>query len=147
MTNHDPGAPLPARIRAFLAAPRYATIATSDPDGAPRVATIWFRVTDMGLVVNSVEGRRWPANLKRDPRVSIAVHNPTHDGFFWVGLSGLAEVDEDRERGVAEISEMARRYLAHDPERAERLIAERYSQRVRVTFDIRVTEFHDHLDG
>ena len=33
---------------------------------------------------NSREGRRWPSNLRRDPRIRFAVY----DGPDWVGLSG-----------------------------------------------------------
>ena len=35
---------LPDRLRAFIAAPgRLATLATLDPDGAPRQAIVWYR--------------------------------------------------------------------------------------------------------
>ena len=65
--------PLPDHVRAFLAEPRYAAVATIDADGAPRQAVIWFLLDGDTIVINSLEGRRWPTNLRRDPRISIAV--------------------------------------------------------------------------
>ena len=64
--------------RAFIAAPgRFATLATLAPDGAPRQAVVWYRLDPDGmLVINSAEGRHWPANLRRDARVAIAIADP-----------------------------------------------------------------------
>mgnify|MGYP006361193657 CR=1 FL=1 len=67
---------LPAdRVHAFLAGPRrFATLATIDADGAPRQAVVWYRLDPDGrITVNSADGRRWPANLRRDPRCSLSV--------------------------------------------------------------------------
>ena len=63
-------AALPDTIRDFLADLRFATIATVDPDGSPRQAVIWYRLEDDEIVINSAVGRRWPANLLRDPRIA-----------------------------------------------------------------------------
>ena len=70
--------PLPDHVRAFLAAPgRFATLATLDPDGTPRQAVIWYRLdADGRIVINSADGRRWPANLRRDPRCSLVDRRP-----------------------------------------------------------------------
>ena len=67
--------PSGSRVDDFLAAPRrFAILATLDPDGTPRQAVIWYRLDPDGrITVNSAEGRRWPANLRRDPRCSLAV--------------------------------------------------------------------------
>src|SRR5450756_2258817 len=87
---YHPGMPeplaLPGPTRAFIAAPgRFATLATLAPDGAPRQAVVWYRLDQDGmLVINSAEGRHWPANLRRDARVAIAIADPS-DGYHWVG--------------------------------------------------------------
>src|SRR6478672_6220543 len=50
--------------RTFLGRPGlYAVIATIDADGSPRQAVIWYRVDGDEIVINSLVGRRWPANL------------------------------------------------------------------------------------
>ena len=72
---------LPDAIRAFLAdGLRFATIATIDPDGGPRQAVIWYTLDGDDLIINSAVGRRWPANLVRDARISVAVADPG-DGY------------------------------------------------------------------
>jgi PPOX class probable F420-dependent enzyme len=146
MTASDPGvaAPLDPAIRAFLDADRFATIATTDPDGAPRQAVIWYTLEGDTLVVNSAVGRRWPANLLRDPRVALAIADET--SYRWVGLVGRAQPVEDQAIAQADIAAMARRYHAHEPEEAERLIRERFERQTRISFRIAVHGVHDHRD-
>ena len=136
--------PLSARVRAFLETPRYAAIATTDPDGAPRQAVIWFRLDGHTIVINSLEGRRWPSNLRRDPRISVAVTDATTEN--WVGITGTVEVVDDQARAQADIAAMARRYHAADPAHAEELIKLRFEPQQRVSFRISPTAIHDHLD-
>jgi PPOX class probable F420-dependent enzyme len=93
-------------IIAFLEAPRLAVIATHDPDGEIWQAVVWFVLTDDGILLNSLEGRRWLNNIRRDPRVSLAVA----EGEESVILRGDAVVVEDPERGVEDAFALARRY-------------------------------------
>jgi len=134
--------PLPARIRAFLGAPNYATIATIDPDGAPRQAVVWFALEGDVIVLNSRVGRRWPDNLLRDPRVSIAVIDST-DGNYWVGVKGTAVAVEDQATAQADIARLARRY---EPADLERTLREFEGQR-RISFRVAIGKVHVHLDG
>ena len=71
---------LTPEARAFLDAPRFAVIATIDPDGAPHQAVVWYRLDGDEIVINSADGRRWPANLRRDPRIHFSVE----DGYRYV---------------------------------------------------------------
>jgi PPOX class probable F420-dependent enzyme len=136
---------LSERVRAFLAADRFATIATVDPDGGPRQAVIWYRFDGDSIVINSLEGRRWPSNLQRDARISVAISDGT-DGYRWVGLTGTVTVIDDQPTAQADIAEMARRYHADDPAEAERLIRDRFKIQRRVSFRISIDAVHDHLD-
>ncbi|HYH93999.1 MAG TPA: TIGR03618 family F420-dependent PPOX class oxidoreductase [Candidatus Saccharimonadales bacterium] len=136
---------LSERVRAFLAATRYATIATVDPDGGPRQAVVWYTLDGDDLVLNSAVGRRWPANLQRDARISVAI--PDGDDFLhWVGLVGRVQVVEDQPTAQADIAAMARRYHADDPSEAETLIANRFERQTRISFRVRIDAVHDHLD-
>ena len=137
---------LPDPIRVFLDDLRFATIATTDPDGTPRQAVIWYTLEGDELVINSRVGRRWPSNLLRDPRLSIAVGDRT-DGYRWVGLTGTARAVTDQATAQADIAGMARRYHADDPDKAERIIANRFTRQERVSFRFRPDAVHDHLDG
>jgi PPOX class probable F420-dependent enzyme len=136
---------LSERVRAFLDADRFATIATTDPDGSPRQAVIWYRLDGDEIVLNSLVGRRWPSNLERDPRISVAVGDQA-DGYRWVGLTGRVTVVEDQPTAQADIAEMARRYHADDRAKAERLIRERFERQSRVSFRVSIDAVHDHLD-
>jgi PPOX class probable F420-dependent enzyme len=135
---------LPDHVRRFLAEPRYAAVATLDEDGAPRQAVVWFLLDGDTIVINSLDGRRWPTNLRRDPRVSIAVTDATDQS--WVGLTGSVEVVDDQAQAQADIAAMARRYHVENPAEAEDVISNRFSKQSRVSFRLRPTSIHDHLD-
>jgi PPOX class probable F420-dependent enzyme len=138
-------AALPDPIRTFLADLRFAIISTVDPDGSPRQAVIWYRLEDDEIVINSAVGRRWPANLLRDPRIAFSVVDQA-DGYRWVGLEGSVRAVTDQTTAQADIAEMARRYHADEPDEAEQLIRERFERQERISFRFRADSFHDHLD-
>ncbi|HSG86325.1 MAG TPA: TIGR03618 family F420-dependent PPOX class oxidoreductase [Candidatus Limnocylindrales bacterium] len=134
-------------LRAFLAGRHFATLATVAETGAPNQAVVWYRLdADGTIVVNSAEGRRWPADLRRDPRVSIAITHHS-DGYRWVGIRGVVEaVIDDQDVAQADIAGLAHRYHRDDPAKAERLIRDRFQRQHRVSFRIRPLELHDHHD-
>jgi PPOX class probable F420-dependent enzyme len=136
--------PLTPAIREFVAETRFTSIATLDPDGAPRQAVVWYRLDGDEIVLNSAVGRRWPANLVRDGRISLAVL--AGDGYSWVGLTGMATPVTDQPTAQADIAEMARRYHADDPAKAERLITNRFRRQERISFRVRIVAVHDHLE-
>ena len=119
---------LTPEARAFLAMPRFATIATVGPDGAPHQAVIWYMLDGDDLVINSRPERRWPRNLAADPRISMAIYEieqPEH----WFGLKGRAELLHEGAEATADIQALARRY-GGDPAK--------YAGQARVSYRIRV---------
>ena len=119
---------LSADARAFLAAPRYATIATVGPDGAPHQAIVWYVVDGDDLIINSRPERHWPRNLAADPRISVAIYEleqPEH----WFGLKGRAQLLHEGAEATADIQALARRYSG-DPEK--------YAEQDRVSYRILV---------
>ncbi len=139
---------LPDHVRAFIAAPgRFATVATLGRDGAPRQAVVWYRLDPDGLLmVNSAAGRRWPANLRRDGRVALAIAE-AGDGYRWVGMRAeVAEIIDDQVIAQADIADLARRYHPDDPAKVAASVA-RFRTQQRVTFRLRLVSFHDHHDG
>jgi PPOX class probable F420-dependent enzyme len=103
------GVPLPDPIRAFLAEPRVAAIATLNPDGSPHQAVVWYVLDGESLMINSRRERRWPQNLARDGRISVAVHEGTQRSH-WVGVKGHAELLHEGDEALADIQALARRY-------------------------------------
>jgi PPOX class probable F420-dependent enzyme len=134
---------LTERIRTFLDQPLFAAVATTDANGAPRQAVIWYRLEDDGRVlINSRVSRFWPANLQRDGRVSLAVIGA--DGYAWVGLTGHVDaVDDDPARALADIEALAWRY---HPDGADPADLASYRAFPRITFRIAIDRVHDHLE-
>ena len=123
---------------------RFATVATINEDGSPHQAVIWFRFAADEIVINSLEGRVWPTNLRRDPRISLTVE----DGYRWVSVRGTVELVDDLDQAHADIAEMARRYHADEPDRAEAMIRDRFNRQHRVSFRLALasSKLHFHED-
>jgi PPOX class probable F420-dependent enzyme len=134
---------LDARQRAFLQQPLFAAVATTDANGAPRQAVIWYRLEDDGrILINSRQTRFWPANLRRDGRISLAVLGT--DGYAWLGLTGRVDaIDDDPERALADIDSLAWRYHPEGPDPDD---LASYRAFPRVTFRIAIDRVHDHLE-
>ncbi len=133
---------LPERVRAFLEQPLYPTLATSGPDGEPHQAVIWYRLEPDGrILVNSRVPRRWPAELRRDGRASLAVTD-LGDPFSWVGLQVVVEdVIDDVPTAQDDIVELAVRYAEDDEESVTR-----FRSQDRISFLLRIVAVHDHLE-
>jgi PPOX class probable F420-dependent enzyme len=126
-------------VREFLAAPgRYATLATIDPDGSPLQAVVWYELLDDGtILLNSLEGRRWPSNLLRDPRASLTVE----DGYDYVSMRGTVEHLHGGAAASADIARLAHRYATgEDLER--RLAGFRGQRRISFRFHPRTVLRH-----
>jgi PPOX class probable F420-dependent enzyme len=101
-------------VRAFLAAPRCAVLSTLGPDGAPRQIVIHYLLDDDHLRINGHRDRRWVANVRRDPRASLIVHDDD-DYLHYVSIRGTAALLDEGDRAVAEAMRQAERY-GEDPQ-------------------------------
>ena len=130
--------------RHFLHATRFASVATTDADGAPRQTVVWYRLQPDGrILLNGRLPRRWCANLLREPRVAISVVDGA-DGYRWLGLTGFVdEVVDDVEPAREHIVELAHRYHPDGPD--EEMLA-RFRTEPRITYLVRVTGVYDHLE-
>ena len=142
VASPTPKLELSDRIRAFLAEPNYATLATVGADGEPHQAVIWFRFDDDGsILVNSRAGRRWPAELRGDRRCALAVTD-RNDPFKWVGVQAIVEsVVDDVEAAREDIVALSVHYGEFSPESEAR-----FRSQPRISFRLRVVGAHDHLD-
>ncbi len=100
-------------VRSFLSEPRCAVLATIGADGAPRQIVIHYLLGEDHLRLNGHRGRRWVANLRRDPRTSLVVHDQV-DYLHYVSIRGIATVLDQGEGAVAEAMSQATRY-GEDP--------------------------------
>jgi PPOX class probable F420-dependent enzyme len=130
------------RIRGFLEEPNYATLATIGEDGTPHQAVIWYRLDpDDRILVNSRSPRRWPRELQRDGRGSLAVTD-IGDPMRWVGLQAVVEtVVDDIPAAQDDIVALAVRY----GDAGEETVA-RFRSQPRISFRLRIVGVHDHLE-
>jgi len=132
---------LSAEARRFLEPPRFGVVSCLNPDGSPMQAVIWYLVDGDTIVFNSSVGRHWPANLVRDPRVSLTVA----DGYDYVDLRGEVEIDDDPARSQAVIAALAHRY--HPDAKAAAASIAGFAQQRRVTFRLRPSKIFERLSG
>lgn len=143
MTTDLPAeASIPDTVRRFLEDPHVLSVGTTGADGEPHQAIAWYRLDpDDRILLNSRYPRRWPADLQRDPRVSLAVLDG-QDSMRWVGITGVVEtVIDDVERAREDICALAVRYDDAAPDR----LAD-FRTQARISFRIRIVLIHDHLD-
>jgi PPOX class probable F420-dependent enzyme len=124
---------LASDVRAFLDAPRFAVLATLDPDGTPNLTVIWYARRDDAVIVNTTTTRRKARNLERDPRVSLLVGEMGQ----YVRLQGTARRVATGAEALRDIHDLAVRY--DGPAAAERQTAAVWSRQARVTYEISVT--------
>ncbi|MET1232987.1 MAG: TIGR03618 family F420-dependent PPOX class oxidoreductase [Candidatus Limnocylindrales bacterium] len=134
---------LSAAARAFLDSPqRYGVLATINPDGTPHQAVVWYRLDDDdSVLINSRVGRRWPANLLRDPRCSLTAES----GLDYVVVRGTAAPSGEGDVAQRDIADLAVKY--DGPEEAARLVAVRFSAQERISFRIRIHGSYEHMEG
>jgi len=100
------------RAEELLRAKNFAHVATLRADGSVQVAPTWVDVQDGRPVINSAEGRAWPRNLERDPRITLEVEN-TENPYEYVEIRGrVAEIT--REGADEHIDSLAKKYLGQD---------------------------------
>ena len=120
-------------VRAFLAAARCAVLSTLGPDGGPRQIVIHYLLDDDHLRINGHRDRRWVANVRRDPRASLIVHDDD-DYLHYVSIRGTATLVDEGDRAVAEAMRQAERYgedprpFAAQPRVSFRIDVERLSE-------------------
>jgi PPOX class probable F420-dependent enzyme len=88
-----------------------AFVATTMPDGSPQVTPVWIEAQDDAILFNTAEGRVKWQNLRRDPRVAIAVVDPKNL-YRYVQVRGVAEMSH--EGADRHIDSLAKKYLGTD---------------------------------
>ena len=90
----------------------FASLATVMPDGQPQVTPVWIDFDGKHLIVNSAKGRVKDRNMRRDPRVSLALIDPDNP---YRHLQVQGRVVEVTEAGADQhIDKMAKKYLGQD---------------------------------
>jgi PPOX class probable F420-dependent enzyme len=104
---------LSERDRRIVEAPNFASLATTMPDGAPHVSTVWIDLDGEGVLVNTGEGLVKTENIRRDPRVAISVFDQQEDPYEQVVIHGTV-VDITPDGADEHIDRLAKKYLDVD---------------------------------
>jgi PPOX class probable F420-dependent enzyme len=103
---------IPQAYRDLFSKPAFASLVTLMLDGSPQVTPVWCDLQDGLVVINTAKGRLKDRNMRRDPRVALAVSDPANP-YRYIQIRGrVAEITEDG--GDAHIDRMAMKYLGVD---------------------------------
>ena len=90
----------------------FAAFTTLMPDGSPQTTPVWVDYQNGEIWVNSAVGRRKDKNVRRDPRVALAIMDPDNP-YRYVEVRGT--VTSITEEGAdAHIDSMAKKYMGQD---------------------------------
>lgn len=130
---------LTPEVRRFLEeGPRFAVVATINENGTPQQTVVWYELRGDEIMMNTARGRVKDRNLRRDPRLSIAVE----DGLRFVAIRGTARLVEDHATTQADIHSLAVRYDGE--ESAERQMQRQFSKEQRISIYIPIERYTTH---
>jgi PPOX class probable F420-dependent enzyme len=100
---------VPEKYVDLLQKKTFANLGTIMPDGSPQVTPVWFDYDGKHIFVNSARGRVKDKNMRRDPRVSLAISDPENP-YRYVQIRG--HVVDITEKGASDhIDKLAQKYL------------------------------------
>lgn len=105
-------ATIPSQYLDLFQKPAFASLTTLMPDGSPQVTPVWCDWDGTQVVFNSAKGRQKDRNVRRDPRVALAVIDPDNPYRY---LQVRGRVVEITETGAdAHIDKLAKKYMGVD---------------------------------
>jgi PPOX class probable F420-dependent enzyme len=103
---------IPEKFRDLFNKKAFASLTTLMPDGSPQTTPVWVDSDGQHVIFNSAKGRQKDRNVRRDPRVAIAIVDPDNP-YRYLEIRG--RVEEIIEQGAdAHIDKMAKKYLDKD---------------------------------
>lgn len=92
--------------------PAFAHLTTLMPDGSPQVSPVWCEFDGTHVVINSAKGRQKDRNMRRDPRVALAISDPANPYRYLQVRGTVVEVTE--EGADAHIDKLSHKYMGKD---------------------------------
>jgi len=103
---------IPEKYRDLFSKRAFANLATLMPDGRPQVTPVWTDLEGDRILINTAKGRQKDRNLRRDPRVALAIMDPENPYRYLEIRGRVTEITEDG--ADAHIDKMAKKYLGVD---------------------------------
>ena len=99
---------LPEGFLALMRKPNPCFITTLMPDGSPQTTETWVDTDGEHVIINTVETHLKVKNLKRDPRVSVAVCDRANPSSYYAIRGRVVKMST--EGGAEHIEALSRRY-------------------------------------
>jgi len=96
----------------FLLDKNFVNLATLMKDGSPQVTPVWVDFDGKHVLVNSEQKRVKVRNMKRDPRVGVAVFDMANP-YNFIEIRGRV-VDITTDGAADHIDKMAKKYMGQD---------------------------------
>jgi PPOX class probable F420-dependent enzyme len=103
---------IPEKYRDLFQKRAFASLGTLMPDGSPQVTPVWVDFDGQHVIFNSAKGRQKDRNVRRDPRVAMAIIDPDNPYRYMEIRGRVAEITEHG--ADAHIDKMAKKYLDVD---------------------------------
>ena len=103
---------IPEKYRDLFNKRAFASLATLMPDGRPQVTPVWCDVEGDYVVFNSAKGRQKDRNVRRDPRVAMAIVDPDNPYRYLEVRGRISEITQDGADQL--IDKLAKKYLDQD---------------------------------
>jgi PPOX class probable F420-dependent enzyme len=105
-------AEIPEKYRDLFQKKAFAHLATIGADGSPQVTPVWVDFDGSHIRFNTAKGRVKDKNLRRNPRVALAIQDPDNP-YRYIQVKG--RVAEITEKGAdAHIDSLAKKYIDQD---------------------------------
>ncbi|MCW8103179.1 PPOX class F420-dependent oxidoreductase [Streptomyces tauricus] len=101
--------PLPNDLLEVLRSPALCFLTTLMPDGSPQITQTWVDTDGENIVINTVSTHQKMRNVERDPRVAVAVADPTTPSRYWAARGHVTASDTEGAR--EHIDKLAHKYL------------------------------------
>lgn len=100
---------LPDDLLALLREPSTCYVTTLMPDGSPQLTQTWVDTDGTHILINTVETHQKTRNVRRDPRVAVAISDPQKPSRYHEVRGRVVRTSTE---GAAEhIDQLAQRYL------------------------------------
>ncbi|MFG3640952.1 PPOX class F420-dependent oxidoreductase [Micromonospora sp. NPDC050795] len=100
---------LPDDLLTLLREPSTCFVTTLMPDGSPQLTQTWVDTDGTHILINTVETHQKTRNVRRDPRVAVAISDPQKPGRYHEVRGRVVRTSTE---GAAEhIDQLAQRYL------------------------------------
>ena len=100
-------------IRSLFENKNFAFVATSMKDGSPQITPTWVDIEGSLILINTALGRLKQKNLKRDPRIAVAVADKNNP-YEMVTVRGEVVEQVTGEAAETHIDKLAKKYIDKD---------------------------------